>query len=71
MKSITYSIAKGMLLGAVLIAIASLTGCVTTETTVTAPDGTVTRTKTSGPDAASVNAASAAVVVAGQVIATK
>jgi hypothetical protein len=35
----------------------SMTSCVTTETTVTSPDGTVTVTKTSGPDAASVNAA--------------
>lgn len=68
---LTNAIAKGLLLGAALIAIAALTGCVTTETTVTAPDGTVTSTKTSGPDAASVNAASAAVAVAGQVIATK
>lgn len=33
------------------------TSCVTSTTTVTAPDGTVTVTKTSGPDAASVNAA--------------
>jgi len=31
--------------------------CVTSTTTVTSPDGTVTVTKTSGPDAASVNAA--------------
>ena len=67
----TTAIAKGLLLGAALIAVAMLTGCVTTETTVTAPDGTVTHTKTTGPDAASVNAASSAVLVAGQVIATK
>lgn len=48
-----------------------LTGCVTSETTVTAPDGTITHTKTSGPDAASVNAASAAVAIAGQFVAPR
>lgn len=45
----------------------SMTSCVTTETTVTSPDGMITTTKTTGPDAASVNAA----VVAAQIIAEK
>ena len=32
--------------------------CVTSDTTVTAPDGTVTRSVIKAPDAASINAAS-------------
>ena len=43
---------------ALLIAIASI-GCVSTETTVTAPDGTTTKTVTKGVDPASVAAATA------------
>jgi hypothetical protein len=45
----------------------SMTSCVTTTTTVTDPDGTVTVTKTTGPDAASVEA----VTIAAQIIAEK
>jgi hypothetical protein len=44
-----------------------MTSCVTTTTTVTDPDGTVTVTKTTGPDAASVEA----VTIAAQIIAEK
>lgn len=43
---------------ALLITIASV-GCVSTETTVTAPDGTVTKTITKGVDSDSVAAATA------------
>ncbi len=64
----TTAIAKGLVLGAAFIAIAILTGRVTSTTTTTAPDGTVTVTKTTGPDALSVSLASAA---AAQVIAEK
>lgn len=45
-----------------------LPSCVTTETTITGPDGTVTHTKTTGPDANSVSAAAGAVNVAGQIL---
>lgn len=44
-----------------LVAVAfvlAFTGCATIETTVTSPDGTVTVTKSSAPDAASVAALS-------------
>lgn len=37
----------------------SLTSCITSESTVTAPDGTVTVTKISGPSNAAVDAAAA------------
>lgn len=67
----TTAILRGMLLGAALIAVSILTGCVTTDVTTTAPDGTVTHTITKGPDAESVNAASAAVAIATRIIAEK
>ena len=49
------------------VALLALNSCVTTETTVTAPDGTVTVTKTTSPDGASVTAASHAVDTIGAV----
>jgi len=45
--------------------------CVTSTITTTAPDGTVTVTKTSGPDAASVNAAAGLGGVVGKIIVEK
>lgn len=52
----------------IIMGMMAVTGCVTSTSvsTTTAPDGTktVTETKTSGPDAASVNAASSAVTIA-------
>ncbi len=42
-----------------LAAVLSLASCVSSDTTVTAPDGTVTRTVTKGVDSDSVAAASA------------
>lgn len=41
------------------VAVLSLVGCVSSETTVTAPDGTVTKTVTKGVDSDSVAAATA------------
>ena len=58
---------KYVLLLAIACIAYSITSCVTTETTVTAPDGTVTHTKTTGADAASVEA----VAVAAKIIAEK
>lgn len=47
------------ILGAVIgIALFGLTSCATIQTTVTSPDGTVTVTRTTAPDAASVAALS-------------
>ena len=42
-----------------LVAVLSLASCVSTETTVTSPDGTITKTVTKGVDSASVEAATA------------
>lgn len=58
---------KYTILSSILAAL-TLSACVTSTSlsTTTAPDGTktVTETKTSGPDAASVTAASSAVTIA-------
>ena len=48
--------------------VAMATSCVTSETTITAPDGTVTRTKTSGPDGASVAVAGNVAAVAAEIV---
>ena len=50
----TYTIAKGIVLGAALIALATLTSCVASTTTTTSPDGTVSVTKNTAPDANSL-----------------
>ena len=39
-----------------MLVVFGLVGCVTSETTVTAPDGTVTHTITKATDASSINA---------------
>lgn len=44
---------------AIIAIAAALASCISTTTTTTAPDGTVTRTETTAPDAASVAAAHA------------
>lgn len=55
----TKSLLGGLALSiALFAAITALTSCVSTITTTTAPDGTVTVTEVKGVDAASVNAAS-------------
>ena len=54
---------------ALIIAALALSGCVTTVTTVTAPDGTVTETRVTAPDAeASRIAADVAIAFAGRAI---
>ena len=46
-----------------LLAVLALTSCATTETTVTSPDGTVTRTITKSADPSALAAANAAVAI--------
>lgn len=46
-------------------------GCVTSRTTVTAPDGTVTVTETSAPSAEALSAATEGAAIAARVIAEK
>lgn len=67
----TSAIVRGLLLGAVLVAIASLSSCVTTETFVTSPDGTTTHTKTTAPADGSMAVAGSAVAAAGHILADK
>lgn len=49
----------------------SMTSCVTTKTTVTSPDGTITTTETTAPAPGSIEAASAAATTAAGIIAEK
>lgn len=55
----------------IIIAATVLSSCVTTETTVTSPDGTITHTKTTTPAAGSMEVAGTAVTAAGQILADK
>ena len=65
MKTKLRKIIKGATIGLSLIALAiSASSCVSTYTKVTSPDGTITETSTKGPDAASVNIASAVAAAA-------
>jgi len=60
---ITIAIAKGIIIGATMIAVATLTSCTTTTTTL--PDGTVTVIK--GADPAAVATLSALLIEASEI----
>ena len=63
---------KTTILGLLAAAIiAALTSCATTETTITAPDGTVTVIKSTAPDANAMNAGVTGAALAVQVINAK
>jgi hypothetical protein len=66
---VTIAIAKGIIIGAALIAVATLTNCTTSTTTL--PDGTVTVIKGSDPAAVAALSEILAEVAKAQIIAEK